>query len=159
MLFRSETACTALYRQKTVSEPSSPTPSAFSSQIILDYFRNFSLSFCDSYTISDLLLGMSRPDSLNCSLQNMVWDLLNGGGDDEDVCSICIQAYMRLDQHAQEKYEEFDLFFLKYLSEDYSVRSRTEDCRVSQMPRASRQSHAAFIYLVARCATVYLQSR
>ncbi|XP_067113734.1 NALCN channel auxiliary factor 2 [Osmerus mordax] len=125
-----ETACTALYRQKTGSEPSSPTPSALSSQIILDYFRNFSLSFCDSYTISDLLLGMSRPDSLNCSLQNMVWDLLNGGGDDEDVCSVCTQAYMRLDQHAQEKYEEFDLFFLKYLSEDYSVRSRTEDCRV-----------------------------
>ncbi|XP_055798728.1 NALCN channel auxiliary factor 2-like [Salvelinus fontinalis] len=124
-----ESACTTLYQQKNGFGSSFSTPSTFSSQMLLDYFRNFSLSFCDSYTISDLLLGMSSPDSLNCSLQNMVLDLFRGGGDDEDVCSICIQAYMRLDQHAQEKYEEFDFFFLKYLSEDYSVRSHTEDCK------------------------------
>ncbi|XP_061089976.1 NALCN channel auxiliary factor 2-like [Conger conger] len=96
---------------------------------MLAHFSNFSLSFCDSYTISDLLLGMANPDGLNCSLRNMMWDLGRGGADDDDVCSGCIQAYARLDQHAQEKYEEFDFLFLKYLSGDYSVRSHTEDCK------------------------------
>ncbi|KAG7484238.1 hypothetical protein MATL_G00047550 [Megalops atlanticus] len=124
-----ESACTTLHRQKTGFGSSFSAPSSLSTQFILSYFRNFSLSFCDSYAISDLLLGMANPDNLNCSLQNMIWDLGSGGGEDEDVCSTCIQAYMRLDQHAQEKYEEFDFLFLKYLSEEYSVRSRTEDCK------------------------------
>uniref|UniRef100_A0A8B9F5A2 Family with sequence similarity 155 member B n=1 Tax=Amazona collaria TaxID=241587 RepID=A0A8B9F5A2_9PSIT len=39
-------------------------------------------------------------------------------------------AYQRLDQHAQEKYEEFDLLLEKYLqSEEYSVRSCLTDCK------------------------------
>uniref|UniRef100_A0A8C4JGJ8 F155B protein n=1 Tax=Dromaius novaehollandiae TaxID=8790 RepID=A0A8C4JGJ8_DRONO len=39
-------------------------------------------------------------------------------------------AYQRLDQHAQEKYEEFDLLLEKYLqSEEYSVRSCVRDCK------------------------------
>ncbi|XP_023698576.1 NALCN channel auxiliary factor 2 [Paramormyrops kingsleyae] len=126
-----ESACTILHLQKAEDSGSSfPSASSLSSLLLLAYFRNFSLSFCDSYTISDLLLGMESPDSLNCSLQNLIWDLGKSTGDDMDVCSTCIQAYMRLDQHAQEKYEEFDLFFLKYLSEDYSVKSRTEDCKL-----------------------------
>uniref|UniRef100_A0A8C9ME02 NALCN channel auxiliary factor 2 n=1 Tax=Serinus canaria TaxID=9135 RepID=A0A8C9ME02_SERCA len=42
----------------------------------------------------------------------------------------CVQAYQRLDQHAQEKYEEFDLLLEKYLqSEEYSVRSCLTDCK------------------------------
>uniref|UniRef100_A0A8C6ZV31 Family with sequence similarity 155 member B n=1 Tax=Nothoprocta perdicaria TaxID=30464 RepID=A0A8C6ZV31_NOTPE len=42
----------------------------------------------------------------------------------------CVQAYQRLDQHAQEKYEEFDLLLEKYLqSDDYSVRSCIRDCK------------------------------
>ncbi|XP_035264252.1 transmembrane protein FAM155B-like [Anguilla anguilla] len=125
-----ESACATLRLQPTDVGSSFSTPLTFSSQSLLAYFRNFSLSFCDSYTISDLLLGMANPDGLNCSLRNMMWDLGRGGADDDDdVCSGCIQAYARLDQHAQEKYEEFDFLFLKYLSGDYSVRSHTEDCK------------------------------
>uniref|UniRef100_A0A8D2N862 NALCN channel auxiliary factor 2 n=1 Tax=Zonotrichia albicollis TaxID=44394 RepID=A0A8D2N862_ZONAL len=46
------------------------------------------------------------------------------------ACSSCVQAYQRLDQHAQEKYEEFDLLLEKYLqSEEYSVRSCLTDCK------------------------------
>uniref|UniRef100_A0A8D2Q1N1 Family with sequence similarity 155 member B n=1 Tax=Varanus komodoensis TaxID=61221 RepID=A0A8D2Q1N1_VARKO len=42
----------------------------------------------------------------------------------------CLEAYQRLDQHAQEKYEEFDLLLEKYLqAEDYSVRSCVQDCK------------------------------
>ncbi|XP_066570835.1 NALCN channel auxiliary factor 2 [Amia ocellicauda] len=124
-----ESACTKLHLQQPGFGSSFSTPSSFSSQLLLAYFRNFSLSFCDSYTISDLLLGMANPDSLNCSLHNLIWDLGSGAGDDGDLCSTCIQAYTRLDQHAQEKYEEFDFLFLKYLSEEYSVRSCIGDCK------------------------------
>ncbi|XP_028840579.1 NALCN channel auxiliary factor 2 [Denticeps clupeoides] len=117
---RLESACAALHRQRSA---------AASPQMFLDYFRNLSLAFCDAYSVSDLLQGMARPDGLNCSLANVIRDLFGGGEGDGDVCSACVQAYVRLDQHAQEKYEEFDLLFLKYLSEDYSVRSRTEHCK------------------------------
>ncbi|XP_033877060.2 NALCN channel auxiliary factor 2-like [Acipenser ruthenus] len=128
-----ESACTKLHLQQpgfgsSLSASSSPSPS--STEFLLSYFRNLSLSFCDSYSVSDLLVGMVSPDGLDCSLQNMLRDLGRGGGDDGDVCSNCIQAYVRLDQHAQEKYEEFDFLFLKYLqSEDFSVRSCIGDCK------------------------------
>ncbi|KAJ8394413.1 hypothetical protein AAFF_G00046240 [Aldrovandia affinis] len=124
-----ESACATLRLQNTDVGSSFSTPLTLSSQSLLAYFRDFSLSFCDSYAVSDLLLGMASPDGLNCSLRNIIWDLGRGGPDDEDVCSGCIQAYARLDQHAQEKYEEFDFLFLKYISGDYSVRSHTEDCK------------------------------
>ncbi|MBN3282355.1 F155B protein, partial [Polyodon spathula] len=128
-----ESACTKLHLQQTgfgsLLLASSP-PSPSSAEFLLSYFRNFSLSFCDSYSVSDLLVGMASPDGLDCSLQNMLRDLGTGGGEDGDVCSNCIQAYVRLDQHAQEKYEEFDFLFLKYLqSEDFSVRSCIGDCK------------------------------
>eukprot|EP00062_Callorhinchus_milii_P008890 gi/632952088/ref/XP_007891659.1/ PREDICTED: transmembrane protein FAM155A [Callorhinchus milii] len=87
-------------------------------------FNNFHLLFCESYTLLELFAGMSNPDSLNCSL-NMV---MNG---DLAVCSNCIQAYQRLDQHAQEKYEEFEILFQKYLqSEEYSVKTCIDECKV-----------------------------
>ncbi|MGH0171927.1 UNVERIFIED_CONTAM: hypothetical protein FKN15_062205 [Acipenser sinensis] len=128
-----ESACTKLHLQQpgfgsSLSASSLPSPS--STEFLLSYFRNLSLSFCDSYSVSDLLVGMVSPDGLDCSLQNMLQDLGRGGGDDGDVCSNCIQAYVRLDQHAQEKYEEFDFLFLKYLqSEEFSVRSCIGDCK------------------------------
>ncbi|MBN3290548.1 F155B protein, partial [Polypterus senegalus] len=118
-----EPACTKLHLQPPAWGSQFPSSS---SEILLAYFRNLSLSFCDRYTISDLLAGMSRPESVDCSLENLLWDLSSCG----EVCSQCVQAYMRLDQHAQEKYEEFELLFLKYLqSEGYSVRSSMDACK------------------------------
>ncbi|XP_064282642.1 NALCN channel auxiliary factor 2 isoform X2 [Passer domesticus] len=96
------------------------------------YFRNFNLSFCDTYTIWDLLREMAGPDGLDCSLDNLMVDLVvaAAGALDGEACSSCVQAYQRLDQHAQEKYEEFDLLLEKYLqSEEYSVRSCLTDCK------------------------------
>ncbi|NXF69351.1 F155B protein, partial [Ciccaba nigrolineata] len=96
------------------------------------YFRNFNLSFCDTYTIWDLLREMAGPDGLDCSLDNLMVDLVvaAAGALGGEACSSCVQAYQRLDQHAQEKYEEFDLLLEKYLqSEDYSVRSCLTDCK------------------------------
>nr|XP_033801720.1 transmembrane protein FAM155B-like [Geotrypetes seraphini] len=88
------------------------------------YFRNFSLAFCDTYTMADLLLGTASPESLNCSLEKE-W-----GPSEEELCSSCVQAYQTLDQHAQEKYEEFDSVLEKFLqAEDYSVRSCMGDCK------------------------------
>lgn len=96
------------------------------------YFRNFNLSFCDTYTIWDLLREMGGPDSLDCSMENLMVDLVAAaaGALGGEACSSCVQAYQRLDQHAQEKYEEFDLLLEKYLqSDEYSVRSCIRDCK------------------------------
>ncbi|XP_019391775.1 PREDICTED: transmembrane protein FAM155B [Crocodylus porosus] len=116
--------------------PFRPPPSSSSSSskrnFLQAYFRNFNLSFCDTYTIWDLLLGMAGPDSLDCSLDNLMVDFVAAaaGALDGEACSSCVQAYQRLDQHAQEKYEEFDLLLEKYLqAEEYSVRSCLRDCK------------------------------
>ncbi|CAH2315548.1 transmembrane FAM155B [Pelobates cultripes] len=119
------------------SYPWSSHPFSFSSKrnFLKAYFRNLTLSFCNTYTLLDLLLGMPNPDSLNCSLEKLMEDfpgaaaasnaLLEG-----EVCSSCVQAYQRLDQHAQEKYEEFDFVLEKYLQAgEYSVRSCVGDCK------------------------------
>ncbi|KAK2519431.1 hypothetical protein Q9233_011958 [Columba guinea] len=59
--------------------------------------------------------------------------VLRGGGS----CSQCVQAYQRYDQHAQEKYEEFEVMLQKYLqSDEYSVKSCPEDCKVFFPPSA-----------------------
>ncbi|NWI17386.1 F155A protein, partial [Crypturellus soui] len=84
---------------------------------------DFYLSFCNSYTLWELFAGLSNPDTLNCSL-----DVVLEG---EGSCSQCVQAYQRYDQHAQEKYEEFEVMLQKYLqSDEYSVKSCPEDCKV-----------------------------
>ncbi|XP_058010624.1 NALCN channel auxiliary factor 2-like [Ahaetulla prasina] len=96
------------------------------------HFRTFRLPFCDAYTAWDLLLGMAGPESLDCSLSNLLMDFLSAaaGAQRGEACSSCLEAYQRLDQHAQEKYEEFELLLEKYLqAEDYSVRSCIRDCK------------------------------
>ncbi|NXG35174.1 F155B protein, partial [Dromaius novaehollandiae] len=106
--------------------------SSWRRRLLQSHFRNFNLSFCDTYTIWDLLREMAGPDGLDCSLDNLVLDLVAAaaGALDGEACGSCVQAYQRLDQHAQEKYEEFDLLLEKYLqSEEYSVRSCVRDCK------------------------------
>ncbi|KAJ3584328.1 hypothetical protein NHX12_014824 [Muraenolepis orangiensis] len=71
------------------------------------------LSFCNSYSLLDLFYGSTSPDKLNCSL-----DALRDG--DITRCSLCVQAYQRYDQHAQEKYEDFELLTQKYETDAYS---------------------------------------
>ncbi|XP_068103754.1 NALCN channel auxiliary factor 2 [Hyperolius riggenbachi] len=144
-----DSACTKLHSQRhrgsvgpSSSQPSSsrshsPSSTSYNQKrnFLKAYFNNFTLSFCDTYTILDLLLGMSNPDSLNCSLENLMEDFVGTAAassslSDDEVCSNCIQAYQRLDQHAQEKYEEFDFVLEKYLqSGEYSVRSCVGDCK------------------------------
>ncbi|KAG8144342.1 hypothetical protein E2320_012865 [Naja naja] len=75
---------------------------------------------------------MAGPESLDCSLANLLMDFLSAaaGAQRGEACSSCLEAYQRLDQHAQEKYEEFELLLEKYLqAEDYSVRSCIRDCK------------------------------
>uniref|UniRef100_H3ANG2 NALCN channel auxiliary factor 2 n=1 Tax=Latimeria chalumnae TaxID=7897 RepID=H3ANG2_LATCH len=133
-----ESACTKLHSLPfRLAFRASPSKGDF----LRAYFGNFSLSFCDSYSLLDLLLGMANPDSLDCSWDNLILDFGIGfglgpglavGDHDQDgkACSSCIQAYQRLDQHAQEKYEELDSVFEKYFqSEDYSVRSCMGECK------------------------------
>ncbi|XP_072267981.1 NALCN channel auxiliary factor 1 [Pyxicephalus adspersus] len=84
---------------------------------------HFYLPFCNSYTLWDLFSGFSNPDKLNCS-----GHLVDNG--DGSGCRQCVQAYKRYDQDAQEKYQEFDIVLQKYLqSEEYSVKSCSEDCK------------------------------
>ncbi|XP_024255292.1 transmembrane protein FAM155A [Oncorhynchus tshawytscha] len=85
------------------------------------------LSFCNSYSLLDLFYGSTSPDNLNCSLDVII---------DGDVarCSLCVQAYQRYDQHALEKYEEFELMTQKYETDAYSVRTCMDECKVAYKP-------------------------
>ncbi|XP_028571152.1 NALCN channel auxiliary factor 2 [Podarcis muralis] len=96
------------------------------------HFRGLRLPFCQAYTVWDLLLGMAAAESLDCSLRSLLADVAAaaGGAQRGEACSSCLEAYQRLDQHAQEKYEEFEELLEKYLqAEDYSVRSCLRDCK------------------------------
>lgn len=145
-----DAACTKLQSLQRLFEPTTPAPPlrppdspsrapaefpTAKKNLLKGHFRNFTLSFCDTYTVWDLLLGMDRPDSLDCSLDTLLGDLLalvaSPGSGAWEVCSNCIEAYQRLDRHAQEKYDEFDLVLHKYLqAEEYSIRSCTKGCKV-----------------------------
>ncbi|XP_061641678.1 NALCN channel auxiliary factor 1-like [Phyllopteryx taeniolatus] len=85
------------------------------------------LSFCNSYSLLDLFDGSTSPDNLNCSL-----DVLGDG--DTTRCTLCVQAYQRYDQHAQEKYDDFDLLTRKYEPGTYSVRTCMEQCKTAYKP-------------------------
>ncbi|XP_032746279.1 LOW QUALITY PROTEIN: transmembrane protein FAM155B [Rattus rattus] len=143
-----DAACTKLESLQRLFEPTTPAPPlrppdspsrapefpSAKKNLLKGHFRNFTLSFCDTYTLWDLLLGMDRPDSLDCSLDTLLGDLLavvaSPGSGTWEACSNCIEAYQRLDRHAQEKYDEFDLVLHKYLqAEEYSIRSCTKGCK------------------------------
>ncbi|XP_078496278.1 NALCN channel auxiliary factor 2 [Lissotriton helveticus] len=142
-----DSACTKLYSLQrlweALSPPSAPTSSVFSfsskRNFLKAYFRNFSLPFCDSYSMADILLGMAAPESLDCGLDSLMRDFAAAaaslssspaGPMEGEVCGGCVRAYQRLDQHAQEKFEEFDAVLDKYLqSQEYSVRSCVGDCK------------------------------
>nr|XP_028583971.1 transmembrane protein FAM155A [Podarcis muralis] len=101
------------------------------------------LPFCSSYTLRELFAGLSRPDTLNCTLD------LGEGDEDEELdgegrrgeeeeeeedwlgsCRRCVLAYQNYDQQAQDRYREFELVLQKYLqAEEYSVKSGPEDCK------------------------------
>lgn len=150
-----DAACTKLQSLQRLFEPTTPAPplrppdplsrapAEFPSakkNLLKGHFRNFTLSFCDTYTVWDLLLGMDRPDSLDCSLDTLLGDLLavvaSPGSRAWEVCSNCIEVYQRLDRHAQEKYDEFDLVLHKYLqAEEYSIQSCTKGCKVGTAVR------------------------
>ncbi|KAM9701179.1 NALCN channel auxiliary factor 1-like [Menidia menidia] len=101
------------------------------------------LSFCSSYSLLDLFGGSSSPDHLNCSL-----DVLGGGwggggaggcargrgGGDASRCTDCVEAYRRYDQHAQEKWEDFEMLARKYEPGPYSVRTCMERCKMAYKP-------------------------
>uniref|UniRef100_A0A8C5K9R3 NALCN channel auxiliary factor 1 n=1 Tax=Jaculus jaculus TaxID=51337 RepID=A0A8C5K9R3_JACJA len=87
---------------------------------------DFYLSFCNSYTLWELFSGLSSPSALNCSL-----DAVLAEGGEMSTCRQCVEAYQDYDHHAQEKYEEFESVLHKYLqSEEYSVKSCPEDCKI-----------------------------
>ncbi|XP_056332510.1 NALCN channel auxiliary factor 1 [Danio aesculapii] len=85
------------------------------------------LSFCNSYSLMDLLYGSLSPDNLNCSLDAVM-------DSDQNRCSLCVQAYQRYDLHAQEKYEEFEMMADKYETDVYSVRTCMEECKLVYKP-------------------------
>ncbi|XP_062866485.1 NALCN channel auxiliary factor 1 [Trichomycterus rosablanca] len=85
------------------------------------------LSFCSAYSLMDLLYGSSSPDHLNCSV-----DALASG--DLFHCSLCVQAYQRYDLHAHEKYEEFESMAARYETDEYSVRTCMDECKMVYKP-------------------------
>ncbi|XP_032886075.1 transmembrane protein FAM155B-like [Amblyraja radiata] len=101
-------------------------PKGLDTACLWTYFSHFRLSFCHFYTIADLLREYVNPNGLNCSLDMRIRD--DGGA--RSVCSDCIKAYQMEDQHAQEKYEEFETLLDKYMESGYSVTSCPSDCMV-----------------------------
>ncbi|XP_063809263.1 NALCN channel auxiliary factor 1 [Pseudophryne corroboree] len=96
---------------RNLSEGARNKPSLF-------HFSHFYLPFCNSYTLSDLFSGLQSPDTHAA---------LSGDG---AACRRCVQEYRGHDQHAQEKYHEFEIVLQKYLqSDEYSVKSCSEDCK------------------------------
>lgn len=92
------------------------------------------LSFCNTYSLMDLLYGWTNPDNLNCSVNALV-------SDDPSRCSLCVQAYQRYDVHAQEKYEEFESMTERYETDAYSVRTCMDECKVG-----SRKWYSFFVF-------------
>ncbi|XP_038631625.1 transmembrane protein FAM155A-like [Scyliorhinus canicula] len=99
-------------------------PRGLDSACLWSYFSHLRLPFCHTYTLADLLREYVNPNGLNCSLEMRISD--DGGA--LSVCSECIRAYQMEDQHAQEKYEEFEAMLHKHLESGYSVRSCPTDC-------------------------------
>ncbi|XP_030894654.1 transmembrane protein FAM155A [Leptonychotes weddellii] len=96
---------------------------------------DFYLSFCNSYTLWELFSGLSSPSTLNCSL-----DVVLKEGGEMTTCRQCVEAYQDYDHHAQEKYEEFESVLHKYLqSEEYSVKSCPEDCKMTSVSTSCLQ--------------------
>ncbi|KAJ7319794.1 hypothetical protein JRQ81_019305 [Phrynocephalus forsythii] len=105
------------------------------------------LPFCNSYTLRELFAGLSRPDTLNCTLgpgeggaeDSHDGDGRGAGGDgdrrrrEEDwlrTCRRCVLAYQNYDQQARDRYREFEHVLQKYLqAEEYSVKSGPEECK------------------------------
>ncbi|XP_026524650.1 transmembrane protein FAM155A [Notechis scutatus] len=97
------------------------------------------LPFCNSYTLRELFAGLSRPDTLNCTVDDDDDD--DGGAGEGDrrsreeedwlrSCRRCVLVYQRYDRQAQDRYREFELVLQKYLqAEEYSVKSGPEDCK------------------------------
>ncbi|XP_066496307.1 NALCN channel auxiliary factor 2 [Tiliqua scincoides] len=93
------------------------------------HFARFRLPFCDAYSAWDLLRGMARPEGLDCRLERLRAEL-RPPARPWDACAACLDAYLRLDLHAREKFDEFDLLLGKFLQADgYSVRSCLRDCK------------------------------
>ncbi|KPP59263.1 hypothetical protein Z043_122831 [Scleropages formosus] len=87
------------------------------------------LAFCNTYSLLDLFYGSWSPDNLNCSL-----DAVMMGGNSR-ACTRCVEEFQRYDQHAQEKYEEFELLIEKYETDVYSVRTCMDECKVGRRAR------------------------
>ncbi|KAG5204337.1 hypothetical protein JEQ12_002313 [Ovis aries] len=127
-------------RQQTWGPPQ-PTP--------LWNLSDFYLSFCNSYTLWELFSGLSSPNTLNCSL-----DVVLKEGGEMTTCRQCVEAYQDYDHHAQEKYEEFESVLHKYLqSEEYSVKSCPEDCKVAPVVFRSGPpfTHSAVLSAFINC--------
>ncbi|XP_039768250.1 transmembrane protein FAM155B [Ornithorhynchus anatinus] len=106
-----------------------PGPPAAGRAWLAGHLANFSLAFCDAYTVWDLLAATDDVCSPDALLDD-VPPAGRGGPGPWDSCAGCVRAYRRLDRHAREKYDEFDSFLRRYLpAEDYSVRSCLGDCK------------------------------
>lgn len=84
------------------------------------------LSFCNSYSLLDLFYGFTSLNNTNCTLDMAI-------GMDQQECSRRLQAYQELDRQAEERYQEFELLVQKYETDQYSVRTCMEECKVKTL--------------------------
>lgn len=81
------------------------------------------LSFCNSYSLLDLFYGFTSLNNTNCTLDMAI-------GMDQQECRRRLRAYQELDRQAEERYQEFELLVQKYETDQYSVRTCMEECKV-----------------------------
>lgn len=84
------------------------------------------LSFCNSYSLLDLFYGFTSLNNTNCTLDMAI-------GMDQQECSRRLRAYQELDRQAEERYQEFELLVQKYETDQYSVRTCMEECKVKTL--------------------------
>lgn len=130
-----------LWRMDTCQQPGSPSKECFTFASASDVCLGLSagggkgtqsarvnmgdlyLSFCNSYSLLDLFYGFTSSNNTNCTLDMAI-------GMDQQECSRRLRAYQELDREAEERFQDFELLVQKYETDEYSVMTCMEECKV-----------------------------
>lgn len=121
--------------------PSCPAEFPTAKNLLKGHFRNFTLSFCDTYTVWDLLLGMDRPTAwtaawTTCWGTCWPWWLARARGLG-GVATVSRRTSGSTDM-LRKNMTSSDLVLHKYLqAEEYSIRSCTKGCKVGTASAAT----------------------
>lgn len=132
-----------LWRMDTCQQPDSPSKECFTfasagdvhlglsagggkgTQLARVNMGDLYLSFCNSYSLLDLFYGFTSSNNTNCTLDMAI-------GMDQQECSRRLRAYQELDREAEERFQDFEQLVKKYETDEYSVRTCMDECKVGR---------------------------